>query len=186
MGTGGLGVALNLCQQLLQGLVALHSEGIVHRDIKLGNLLQESSTRHVRIFDFGLSRLVQTDCQRKQLQHGVGSPGYAAPEQWGDRRATLASSAHPSADVYSAGVVFLELLVAALKPANAPVWETAMERATILQSLRQGVMQLPQQLVMLPLLLRPLLLQMTSLDASERPTARQALREIAKFSTKVG
>jgi len=183
---GGLGVAVNLCQQLLLGLAAVHSEGIVHRDIKPGNLLLESSTGHVRIFDFGLSRLVQADNQREQLQHGVGSPGYAAPEQWGDGRATTIASPHPSADVYSAGVVFLELLVAALRPANAPVWETAMERATVLQSLRQGMMQLPQQLVMLPFRLRPLLLRMISVDALQRPTARQAFCAVANFTPKAG
>jgi len=186
VGTGGLGVAVNLCQQLLLGLVALHNEGIVHRDIKPDNLLLESSTGHVRIFDFGLSRLVQTDNQREKLQHGVGSPGYAAPEQWGDGQATTIASPHPSADVYSAGVVFLELLVAALKPANAPVWQTAMERATVLQSLRQGMMQLPQQQVMLPFPLRPLLLRMISMDALKRPTARQALRAVANFTPKAG
>merc|ERR1719168_605501 len=94
------------------------------------------------------------------------------------------ASPHPSADVYSAGVVFLELLVAALKPGSAPVWETAMERATVLLNLRQGMLQLPQQLVMMPFRLRLVLHQMTSLDASQRPTARQALRDVASLPQK--
>eukprot|EP00404_Azadinium_spinosum_P022700 CAMPEP_0180618814 /NCGR_PEP_ID=MMETSP1037_2-20121125/33767_1 /TAXON_ID=632150 /ORGANISM="Azadinium spinosum, Strain 3D9" /LENGTH=385 /DNA_ID=CAMNT_0022638851 /DNA_START=51 /DNA_END=1209 /DNA_ORIENTATION=- len=131
---GDLGAALALGGQLLQGVAALHEECIVHRDIKPANLLLERATGRLRILDFGLARMAEKRAETEEGNGGsglqkrfsvAGSPGYAAPEQWGHTGggeapvAMVAAPPHPSADVFSAGVVFLELLVAALRQPEA-------------------------------------------------------------------
>mmetsp|Transcript_50085 Transcript_50085/g.108819 ORF Transcript_50085/g.108819 Transcript_50085/m.108819 type:complete len:484 (+) Transcript_50085:100-1551(+) len=118
--------------------------------------------------------------------YAVGSPGYAAPEQWGLSTAGPVAAPHPSADVFSAGVVLLELLIAARRgPGNLPVWGTAMERAAALQSLRGGTLEMPANMLGLPVSLSILLRRMTHLQASWRPTSSEALETISTALTEV-
>lgn len=80
--------------QVASGLDAAHTKGIVHRDIKPGNILLESSTRRVRLTDFGLARVI-ADESLTQTGLLVGTPGYIAPEvasgEEADHRADLFS-----------------------------------------------------------------------------------------------
>lgn len=62
--------------QVVHGLVYCHSKGVVHRDIKLENLLLDSDS-NIRIIDFGLSAITAPG---KRLKVFCGSPSYAAPE----------------------------------------------------------------------------------------------------------
>ena len=80
--------------QLLQALVAVHARGIVHRDVKPANLLLDptgSGRPRVRLADFG-----------DELT--IGTRGYLAPER------EDGAPAHPSQDVYAAGVLTRRLL----------------------------------------------------------------------------
>eukprot|EP00933_Yihiella_yeosuensis_P050324 TRINITY_DN48108_c0_g1_i1.p1 TRINITY_DN48108_c0_g1~~TRINITY_DN48108_c0_g1_i1.p1 ORF type:complete len:204 (+),score=46.23 TRINITY_DN48108_c0_g1_i1:2-613(+) len=185
---------------MLEGLIALHEAGIVHRDIKPANLLLEKSTGRLRILDFGLARISDDSSNSKEDDvaesetrskgksvAGVGSPFYAAPEQWGrqsgadgEQVSRTTCSPKPSADIFSAGVVLLELLVAAFRSPSgvAPVWSTAMERAAALQQLCRGALELPRPLLSLPVRLRLLLLQMTRASPVDIPSATVALEEM--------
>jgi len=87
---------------------------------------------------------------------------------------------HPSADVFSAGVVLLELCVAALRrPSGAPIWSTVMERTAVLQAVGGNIIEQPPVLLALPAQLRALLRQMVDPRPSARPTAREALAALA-------
>jgi len=91
--------ATELARQLCAGLAAAHDKGVLHRDLKPGNVMVDGRGR-VRITDFGLSGLVDgidADDVRS------GTPAYMSPEQLAGRDVTVRS------DVYALGLVLYEL-----------------------------------------------------------------------------
>ncbi|HEU0033694.1 MAG TPA: serine/threonine-protein kinase [Kofleriaceae bacterium] len=101
--------AVDITRQILFGLAHAHEHGIIHRDIKPGNiaLSQKSGMGdHVKILDFGLAKLNQ---ETSNLTSGivVGTPSYMAPEQI---RGQLID---PRVDLYACGVLLFELLTGA-------------------------------------------------------------------------
>jgi serine/threonine-protein kinase len=101
-----LGEALNLMVQLLEGLEHAHANGIVHCDVKPHNILVTPGGR-VKITDFGLARAA-TEATITFPGSIIGSVHYLSPEQAKGEPATVQS------DLYSASVVFYELLTGRL------------------------------------------------------------------------
>jgi eukaryotic-like serine/threonine-protein kinase len=87
---------------LCQAVGAVHRAGMLHRDIKVHNVMREDKTGRIVLMDFG-SCAVRTDDPR-EMPDLVGTPQYVAPELLGGAPATIAS------DVYSLGVVLYQLL----------------------------------------------------------------------------
>ncbi len=95
-----------LVDQLLDALVAVHAAGLVHRDIKPGNLLLHPTGRglpHLLLSDFGVAASI-ADPRLTRASVVVGTPGYLAPEQ------LAGADPDPRQDLYSTGVVLRELL----------------------------------------------------------------------------
>lgn len=104
--TGALPPArvVDLALQICGGLEHAHASGLVHRDIKPGNLLlSENGT--VKIADFGIARAAQAT-KLTQIGSILGTAAYLAPEQAAGEPVTAA------ADIYSLGCVLFELLTA--------------------------------------------------------------------------
>jgi eukaryotic-like serine/threonine-protein kinase len=104
--------AIDIMEQILRALGAVHAAGIVHGDVKSENFLVETVAGHDRVtlIDFGLARLAdaphEPDLEKGEVMVS-GTPEYMAPEIIGGDPPTRAS------DLYAAGVVLYELLTGA-------------------------------------------------------------------------
>ncbi len=107
--------AAAILAQVAAALDAAHAQGVVHLDLKPENLLlvRGSNPPEVRVTDFGVAALLM-DADRGAAG---GTPGYTAPEIWQGTPPT------PAADVYSLGVLLVELVTGDLQgdPESLPV-----------------------------------------------------------------
>ena len=102
-------LALWLMPAICDAVAAAHEHGIIHRDIKPANILLTRDWR-VKVADFGLAkRQGSTDTLVTQANLGLGTPDYAAPEQFD----TSAPVDH-RADIYALGVTFYQMLTGQL------------------------------------------------------------------------
>ena len=108
-----MGQALRILQDAARGVHVGHRAGLVHRDVKPGNVFlvqQGSDEMQVRVLDFGIAKAMaeEEDTASAGLTHDGRaplSPAYASPEQLrGDRRLT------PASDVFSLGALGFQLL----------------------------------------------------------------------------
>lgn len=93
--------ALALARSLCSGLAAAHTAGVVHGDIKPGNILV-TQERGAVLTDFGIARALAEAQGRSEVMRGTLE--YMAPEQFAGERISLRS------DVYATGIVFFEML----------------------------------------------------------------------------
>lgn len=97
---------LNVIWQISCGLLAIHSEKIIHRDIKPKNIRIDGAGV-VKILDFGLARTVGPEAETRSA---IGTPGFMAPELWKNSNVSF----DQSIDVYAFAITALKLVCANL------------------------------------------------------------------------
>ena len=96
-----------------------HEHGILHRDIKPGNILLDTNGEP-HLTDFGLARLVESESTVTRTLEVLGTPSYMAPEQAAGNNAKLTSAT----DVYGLGAVLYQLLTGHPPFAGGTTYET--------------------------------------------------------------
>jgi eukaryotic-like serine/threonine-protein kinase len=137
-GSLGADVGVEIGTQACAGLEYAHRQGIIHRDVKPGNLMviggpagrrRRDSSAHepptgemtVKLTDFGIAR-ASAQTRLTQVGSVVGTAAYLAPEQARGEEAT------PAADVYALGVVIYQLLTGRLPWEGSTLAELAIRR----------------------------------------------------------
>ena len=114
-----------LLERLCEVVAAAHEQGIVHRDIKPGNVMVVSrgGRLHPKLLDFGIAKVGDDDDQAGP--GALGSPLYMAPEQW-----TAAAAVDGRADVYALAVLSFEALTGEKPFAAGSLHEVARAHAS--------------------------------------------------------
>src|SRR5208337_1768249 len=118
--------AVDVIQQVCQALHAAHRVGVIHRDLKPQNIMQDTSGR-ILVMDFGLARTFQGDGMT-QTGAIVGTMEYMSPEQ------SLGKDLDQRSDIFALGLILYEMLTGkqpfAAESALASLIKRTQERAT--------------------------------------------------------
>ena len=94
--------------QLARALDYAHKRGIVHRDVKPGNIMRLTDSNTIKVADFGICRIDGSEAgdatQQTQIGNVLGTPHYMSPEQ------VIGEKVDSRSDLFSAGVVMYQLL----------------------------------------------------------------------------
>jgi serine/threonine protein kinase len=112
--------ALRIIEQACQGLDYAHRHGVVHRDVKPGNLLR-AREGEVKLADFGIAKATEQS-SITQVGSVLGTAAYLAPEQ------ARGEEAGPSADLYALGVVTYQLISGRLPYEATSLTELALKQ----------------------------------------------------------
>jgi serine/threonine-protein kinase len=154
---------LSIMAQTARALSVAHAQGLVHRDVKPGNLLITPDGR-VKVTDFGIARLAD-QVPLTQTGQVMGTAQYLAPEQATGQTATGAS------DIYSLGVIGYECLTG-----HRP-FSGESQIAIALAQVNDAPPPLPESL---PKPVRALLMSMLAKDPKNRPANAIKLAEAAE------
>ena len=162
-GPMAVGEAVEIAWQLADALATAHSEGIIHRDLKPSNVVLGPELR-AKVLDFGIARMVPAGADPSSSVPGtiggglVGTPGYAAPEQY------LSRNVDGRADLYSLGVMIFEM-IAGRRPFPS---DDAVQLATAV--LRDEAPKLSGAGLSVPAPLERLVASLLERDVSKRPS----------------
>ncbi len=159
---------LRIGREIAHGLAAAHSKGLIHRDIKPGNIWLDETAGRCKILDFGLARAESDDANLTQSGAVVGTPAYMSPEQASGDKAVDAR-----ADLFSLGCILYRMCTG-----DVPFkGETTMG---VLMALGTRTPPPPRQLnANVPEALSDLIVQLLQKDPDRRPrSAREVITRL--------
>ncbi len=156
-------VSVRIARDAALGLAEAHRLGIIHRDVKPGNLFLQSDGRCV-VLDFGLAKDLRGDQALTAAGSIIGTPAYMAPEQCRGQAATA------KVDVYSLAVTLIELIVG----------KNPFLGSDVVETLRRHLDETPRRLdALLPSRVPPelgeLVHRMIAKDPAHRPSLDSCL-----------
>lgn len=114
--------ALRIIKQIASGLKSAHESGILHRDLKPGNIMiiDAGQVDLVKIIDFGLAKALGTEnaAELTETGHTIGTPAYMSPEQ------VRGKALDERSDIYSFGCVIFEILTGTRAISGRTTFET--------------------------------------------------------------
>jgi len=155
--------ALSYLAQTAEALSAAHAIGVVHRDVKPGNLLVMTDGT-VKVTDFGIARAVGSSAMTA-VGTVIGTPQYMSPEQ------ATGGTATPLSDIYSLGAVGYEMLV------GHPPFTGDNPLAVTMAQVHQMPADLPASI---PVEVRSLIMRALAKDPADRPPTAAAFAEEAR------
>ncbi|HEV7979457.1 serine/threonine-protein kinase [Amycolatopsis sp.] len=159
---------IGIACQLASALTVAHEAGIVHRDVKPGNiLLGEDGT--VKVTDFGISRAIG-DVTLTATGEIAGTPAFLAPEVARGDEASFAS------DVFSLGATMYTAVE------GKPPFGYGDNAIALLYRVSSGDIVPPAQAGKI----EPLMLRLLAMEPTDRPTMKQALEELEAFGVTGG
>ncbi|WP_051222762.1 protein kinase domain-containing protein [Conexibacter woesei] len=114
--------AVDWIAQACRGLEYAHRNGLVHRDVKPGNLLLSEADGTIKLADFGIAKIASDESSITQVGSVLGTAAYLAPEQ------AAGEEAGPAADLYGLGVVAYQLLSGRLPYEAQSLTELALKQ----------------------------------------------------------
>ena len=174
--------AVRYARQMAAGLIAVHAAGVVHRDLKPGNIMIDADDQAV-LMDFGIARsTAPTNVQRTIPGMMVGTPAYMAPEQ------ARGESVDQRTDIYAFGLVLFEMLTG--PRADLSMGDLALRMKAPPTPVRQLNPRAPMELeaiVMRCLQPNPADRYQTSVDLASALAAlgRRASRDVAPTGTTI-
>jgi WD40 repeat protein len=157
--------AAGLVATLARGVQAAHDAGVVHRDLKPGNVLLDADGTP-KITDFGLAKKLDGATGLTQTGVLLGTPSYMAPEQ-----ASGAKDVGPAADVWALGAILYELLT------GRPPFRAATMMDTLMQIVSDAPVPPSRLRPGVPAELEAVCLRCLEKDPGRRPVSAAALAE---------
>ncbi|MCP3137177.1 serine/threonine-protein kinase [Pyxidicoccus xibeiensis] len=166
-----VGTCLWILDQMLAALGAAHRSGVVHRDLKPGNVFIAEGmdgTHSVKLVDFGIAKLVRSHDGPTTVDGSIlGTPEFMAPEQ------IRGAPVSPSMDLYAVGIIAFQMLTGS-RPFNGEPYQVMFAHI-------EQVPPLPSSRVPgIPPELDTLVLQLLAKQPELRPESAEAVRQALK------
>jgi WD40 repeat protein len=158
--------AAELTGKVAETIEYAHSRGVIHRDLKPGNILLDRKG-NPRVTDFGLAKKVEGDSGLTGSGQIMGTPSYMPPEQVGGKRGLVG----PVADVYSLGATLYALLT------GRPPFHAATAMDTVLQVISDEPVSPRRLNASIPLDLETICLKCLEKEPGKRYTSAAALAD---------